>query len=160
MYDDNRWHFPSLLHTELEINCRPTVRGLWQHPGWFFFVTGVAFSGAFSGSVRLRNKAYLSVTAQTNILSERVQPQWSECHFFNIINKGLGCRSVSFVKKSFMLFVAWNKQHNVSYVTGFFFFFLLLLPSAWILFENLFFSEKDTAAFMLVNDEAVLSSQN
>lgn len=85
------------IENKLQANCL----GPLTAPRVIF--TGMAFSGAFSGSVLLWNEAYMSIKAQTNILSERVQPctlpQWIKCHFFNIINKDLGCQSVSFVKK-------------------------------------------------------------
>lgn len=81
------------IENKLQPNCLGPLTTPW-----------VIFTGmAFSVPVLLWSKAYLSVKAQTNILSERVQPcalpQRSKCHFFNIINKGLGCLSVSFVKK-------------------------------------------------------------
>lgn len=47
--------------------------------------TEIAFSGAFSGSALLWNKAYMSVKAHTNILSQRVQSRaLPQCHFFFI----------------------------------------------------------------------------
>lgn len=72
-----------------ENKLRANCSGPLTAPGVIF--TGMAFSGAFSGSVLLWNEAYLSVKAQTNILRERVQLckllQRSMWHFFNLINQ-------------------------------------------------------------------------
>lgn len=86
------------LHwNKLHTNCL----GLLTAPG--VVLTGMAFSGAFSGSVLLWNKSYLSVNVQTHIMSVWVQlcilPQLNNCHFCKIVNKCLGYLRVSFIKK-------------------------------------------------------------